>query len=217
MIKAVREPPDWIEAALPELAERFTTIRRFLEACRKLNDAAWILPPARLYLATRPPSYFDIARRLLYRVETAEGFAAEVFEQLLAVVNAIRGTHYQDPIGSAKDRHTVTLPWTVTDDLGRTSLADERDPTLVLGNLVVADEHWERASRRTLAHPHGRPVHSLPRLLGLVRILTRATFAAKPRRGSGRTGAPTLLVLPELSVPRRWFRSVAQHIVRHGG
>ena len=50
-----------------------------------------------------------------------------------------------------------------------------------------------------------------------MRVIARATYVAKPRRGVGQAGSPTLLVLPELSVPRRWFRAVASHIVRHGG
>lgn len=207
----------WMEDALPELRERFASIRLFLDECARLRDASWLMPAARLFLATRPPSYFDVARRLLYAVESKGGFSEDVFVRLLSIVNALRGTQYYDPVGQVLDPHTVAVHWTVSDKWGRTVVAADQDPHLVLGNLVVPDEHWLRAAERTTLAPRGRPVHTVDRLLGLMRVITRASQVAKPRRGTGRGGPPTLLVLPELAVPRRWFRAVATHIVRHGG
>lgn len=207
----------WMEDELPELADRFASIRIFLNECSRLKDSSWLMPPARLFLATRPPSYFDVARRLLYEHESADGFSSTVFDQLLLVVNALRGTRYQDAVGKVLDRHTVAIPWTTSDKWGRTVLASEQDPTLVLGNLVVPNDHWQRAATRTTRDPLGRPVHSVQRLLGLMRVIAQATYIAKPRRSFAWEGSPTLLVLPELSVPRHWFRAVASHIVQHGG
>lgn len=207
----------WMEEDLPELVERFASIRVFLDECARLKDESWLMPAARLFLATRPPSYFDVARRLLYAAESEGGFSEDVFDRLLAVVNALRGTRYFDPVGQVLDPHTVAVPWTASDQRGRSVLSADQDPHLVLGNLVVPNEHWKRAAERTTRFPRGRPVQTVKRLLGLMRVIARATHVAKPRRGAGRAGPPTLLVLPELAVPRRWFRAVATHIVRHGG
>jgi hypothetical protein len=214
-LQVAAQPADWMEADLPGLAERFTTIRAFLEACARLQDEPWVMAPARLYLSTRPPSYFDIARRLLYRVEAEEGFPPDIFDRLLGVVNAIRGTRYSDPVGKVQDPHTVQLPWIPPDD--DADSAGDDDPTLVLGNLVVQNRHFERAAQRTPGHPTGRPVHSLERLLGLVRVIEQTRGVANRGRVERRSVSPTLLVLPELSIPRRWFRAVSTHIVRHGG
>ncbi len=207
----------WMEDALPELVDRFASIRFFLEACGRLGDGSWLMPPARLFLATRPPSYFDVARRLMYVAGLQGGFSGDVFDRLLDVVNALRGTRYRDPVGQVLDPHTVAVPWTASDRWGRRVVASDQDPTLVLGNLVVPNEHLHRAAERTVGFPRGRPIHTVQRLLGLMRIIARATYVAMPRRSAGKGGPPTLLVLPELSIPRRWFRSVASHIVRYGG
>jgi hypothetical protein len=65
-----------------------STIDEFVRRCEALGDRPWVMPAARLFLCTRPPSYFDVARRWLYRVEK-EGFAPDVFIRLLEVVNAV--------------------------------------------------------------------------------------------------------------------------------
>ncbi len=165
------------------------------------------MPAARLFLATRPPSYFDIARRLLYRA-SFEGFDSEVFVRLLRVVNAIRGTRYQDPIGTVLDPQTIELPWLSEDKDGGLDVASDQDPVLVLGNLVVPHDSFTAAVR-------GQPVHDLPRLRGLNTVVERAMSVSRARPSAGKQGPPTLLVLPELSVPRRWFRFVAHYVVRH--
>jgi hypothetical protein len=200
---------DWMETELAghaELLARFVDIREFVQRCAELEDSAWQLAPARLFLCTRPPSYFDIARRMLYR-SPHRGFRANVFARLLAVVNAIRGTRYKDPVGRVRDAHTVHLPWSLEDETDAPPLAS-RDPRVVLGNLSVDESHWQAAMERA-------PVHSRARLAGLNRVLARTVYASRRRDGSG-LAAPTLLVLPELTLPRKWFRAVANHIVRVG-
>ncbi len=208
------EDGEWMKdelAEAPELSERMERIRAFVDQCRELGDRAWLMSPARLFLCTRPPSYFDIARRLLYRTE-ANGFPPDVFIKLLDVVNAIRGTSYQDPIGEVRDRHTVSIPWTDPREP-----MTSRDPTLVLANLTVPDSYWgAAASRNAGASPEGNPVLTVGRLAALNRVLGRAAFVAQRRDQRGFV-APTLLVVPELTLPRRWLRRVANHIVRHGG
>ena len=187
----------WIESSLPELADRFSTIRKFLDQCEELNDESWSMSPARLFLVTRPPSYFDVARRMMYRAEN--GLKLNLFQELVEIVNALRGTQYWDPIGTVRDSQTVQIPWAFPE--GKTER--RHAPTLILGNLVVAHDWWEKAAR-------GQPVHSLDRLTGLTEIVALAELHAKEHGGA-------LLVLPELSVPRSWFRLLAQQIVRRGG
>lgn len=188
--------------ASAELSARLDTIDRFIERCEVLDDVPWRMPAARLFLCTRPPSYFDIARRWLYRVEK-NGFAPDVFGQLLEVVNAVRGTRYMDPVGYVVDRSTVSL--VSPSDSG--SPADCQvlpEPRLILGNLSVSEMAWKAAATRG-----GHPMLGWRRLQRLATVLDKATHVA-----SGHGSA--LLVLPELSLPRSWLRTVANYVVRLG-
>lgn len=204
----------WMEGSLApsdEILARLATIRTFVERCQQLGDRPWLMPPARLFLCTRPPSYFDIARRWLYRTES-EGFGSDVFEELLRVVNAVRGTDYQDPVGSVEGPHTVCIsgvrPTAFPRDPEATPSA--LDPRVILGNLVVDEQDWTGAATRVPGSAVGAPRLHIERLLGLNDVLLRAARAS-------RAGLPTVLVLPELSLPRLWFRTVSNYVVRFGG
>lgn len=200
---------DWLRAEVKsdsELSARLTTIDEFVERCQELGDRSWLMPAARLFLCPRPPSYFDIARRWLYSVEK-DGFAPDVFERLLAIVNAVRGTNYQDAVGQVIDPSTVSI-----DSLRAKEPApilSQLDPRIILGNLSVSDDAWEAAAIRRAHEPFNAPVLSPTRLQGVASILDKATCVAR-----GRVSA--VLVLPELSLPRRWFRTVSNHVVRLG-
>jgi hypothetical protein len=201
---------EWFRAELDsdgELSARLSEIDEFVKRCEALGDHPWLLPPARLFLCTRPPSYFDIARRWLYRVEK-HGFDADVFDRLLAIVNAVRGTEYRDPVGTVLDPSTVSIEsfWSGESPDGASSSID---PRIILGNLVVDNGAWTAAARRVPNSMFGAPRLTVERLSGIARILEKATRVSR-----GRTRA--VLVLPELSVPRRWFRPVANHVVRSG-
>jgi hypothetical protein len=199
---------DWLRSDVKtdsELSERLTTIDEFVQRCAELGDRPWLMPAARLFLCTRPPSYFDIARRWLYRVEET-GFEDDVFVRLLAIVNAVRGTKYRDPVGQVIDRSTVSIDsfWAEEPQGEALSLVD---PRIILGNLVVDDAAWKGAATRVHGTPFGQPVLTKKRLEGLTDVLEKATRVARGK-------AAAVLVLPELSVPRRWFRTVANHLVR---
>lgn len=201
---------EWLRAdvkADSELSARLATIDEFVQRCEELGDRPWFMPAARLFLCTRPPSYFDIARRWLYRVEK-EGFAPDVFERLLAIVNAVRGTEYSDAVGQVVDRSTVSIEsfWAAEPPPGSTS---PRNPRIILGNLSVNNKAWEAAASRIGHAPYNAPVLTLDRLQGVASILDRATRVARGH-------ASAVLVLPELSLPRRWFRAVSNHVVRLG-
>jgi hypothetical protein len=203
------DPPvvdrEWLRSdvkADAELSARLAAIDTFVQRCEELDDRPWLMPAARLFLCTRPPSYFDIARRWLYRVEES-GFDDDVFDSLLSVVNAVRGTAYNDAVGRVIDRSTVSIepPWE-----NELLWKEPPDPRIILGNLVVEDAAWKGAATRVEGTPFGQPLLTKERLEGLNEILGKAARVA--RRAS-------VLVLPELSVPRRWFRTVANHVVKN--
>lgn len=202
---------DWLRANLDEdveLSARLATIDDFVLCCKELGDRPWLMPAARLFLCTHPPSYFDIARRWLYRVEKV-GFASDVFESLLKIVNAVRGTGYRDTVGTVIDHSTVSIAsfWAAEPSLDSVS---SPTPRVILGNLSVDDKAWEAAAIRTEHAPYNAPILTLDRLRRIANILDRATRVAHGR-------IPAVLVLPELSLPRQWFRSVSNHVVRFGG
>ena len=187
-----------------ELRQRFSLVRRFVEICRRHGDRPWIMSPPRLFLCTRPPSYFDVARRVLYHTET--GLHPEIFTELLEMVNAIRGTQYADPVGEVIDKHTVYIP-------GRAETGDDEfaNPQLILGNLVLSEEFFTRAATRKCGSNTGDPVLTVERLRDLTEILSKSNELAQCHQPS-----PSLLVLPELSLPRAWFREVATHVSKYG-
>ena len=187
-----------------DLGRRLRQITRFTQMCEDAGDQSWNMSAASLFLCTRPPSYFDVARRFLYRLEThvPEG----IFEELLELVNAIRGTRYRDPVGERTDAHTVSIPSTLFRREGA-----QGDPQLMLGNLGVSEECYEGAATRRNGSIYGRPLLTLNRLADLNEVLSIA--AGRARRY---TVGDSLLVLPELSLPRMWFRAVATHVTRFG-
>jgi hypothetical protein len=201
---------DWLLADVKkdqELATRLARIDAFVQRCEELGDRPWLMSAARLFLCVRPPSYFDIARRWLYRVEK-EGFTSDVFKRLLAIVNAVRGTEYRDPVGWVLNPSTVSIEsfWAAEPSVeGALPL----DPRIILGNLAVTDDAWAAAATRVAHAPYNAPMLTLDRFRGVARVIEKATRVAR-----GRVSA--VLVLPELSLPRRWFRTVSNHVVRLG-
>ncbi|MET4617984.1 hypothetical protein ABIA71_003587 [Stenotrophomonas sp. 2619] len=191
----------------PELALRLSSIDEFIERCRRLGDPAWNMPAARLFLCTRPPSYFDVAHRWLYQVED-NGFDSSIFEKLIDVVNAVRGTSYGDPVGRVLDTNTIAIEGKQAAKPIDDSYHNN-DPRIILGNLVVKNEWWEGAATRVSGSSAGRPSLTWPRLRGLADVLEKAERAS-------RKNSSEMLVLPELSIPRQWFRTVSNHVVKLG-
>lgn len=200
----------WLRSGLvrnKELSSRFAAIDKFVQRCVDLDDRAWVMPAARLFLCTRPPSYFDISRRWLYLVEE-NGFDDSVFDVLIEIVNAIRGTEYKQAVGNVIDRSTVSIDRFSTEmDASFNSLPLE--PRIILGNLVVDDAAWKAAATRIHASPFGAPLLTKKRLQGLADVLEKAAHVSRGKISE-------MLVLPELSMPRKWFRTVANHVVKAG-
>jgi hypothetical protein len=200
--------PTWMRRLLASdtaLVDRLNSISEFVTRCNELGDKPWAIAPARLFLATRPPSYADVARRWLHNVE-GTGFRKDSFSSLLDTVNALRGTHYEDPIGRYRDPRTVSF-------LGYQGDPENPRPRLILGNLVLPDKYWAGASKRVAGSTQGRPVLSWPRLRDLARLLGRASRVAARHGPDGRPPA-ALLVLPELAIPRAWLRTLITYVTR---
>lgn len=185
-----------------ELTGRLNKIAVFVEKAKKMADPIWDLEPARLFLSTRPPSYFDISRRWLYQIEQA-GVHEGLFEELLVLVNAIRGTNYQDPVGIvlSEANSELSVPVVSHDQKSR----DKQDPRLILGNLTVSENAFQASLSKA-------PIVNLARLQGLATVLAKAASVAR----EAESVRDSLLVLPELSLPRAWFRTVANYVVKQG-
>lgn len=186
------------------LESSLKSIDRFVDRCLDLGDKPWLVPAANLYLSTRPPSYFDVARRWLYRVEET-GFEESIFRQLLDIVNAVRGTEYSDPVGWVINESSIAIESYSKDSAGLSSFA--KDPRIILGNLVVDGSSWEAAATRVPGSRDGKPTLTVERLRGLAEVLGKAEYAARGNPSS-------MLVLPELCLPRQWFRVVANYVAR---
>ncbi len=189
-----------------DLSARIGAISDFVGRVRELGDQAWWVDPVRLFLSTRPPSYFDISLRCLYEVESL-GFNQNIFEELLELVNAVRGTDYRHAVGHviSETPPCVQVPTREWDRELRESY--QNDPCIILGNLVV-DHSWFDAALKK------NPIESIDRLRGLATVLRKAASVAGSK--SFETNQNCLLILPELALPRRWFREVANYVSKHG-
>ena len=141
---------------------------------------------------------------MLVRMEDA--LSGDAFDRVLRCVNAIRGTEYIDPVGSVLDGQTVQIP---SDTMG--NRRGRGDPQLLLGNLVVPEECFEGATTPRAGSTTGCPVMSIARLEAVNKVLAEARARARAYRSGD-----SVLVLPELGVPRAWFREVASYVTRYG-
>lgn len=186
----------------PSLRGRLRLIADFAAAVEAAGDEAWALPPIALLLSTRPPSYFDVAQRLARR-KGERGYSGKTFELIRATVNALSGSSYSRAIATA-ELDTISISGVAGEHAAETRL--------ILGNLVL-DETWWCGAATPGKGPFGRPVLSHARFMGLANVVDAARHAARRRRGGGEI-PPAILVLPELSVPRQWFRELGRYISR---
>lgn len=178
-----------------EYAKRAGGLQGFLDVSTTLSDPSFApMTPVEVLLLFRPPTYLDILFRWI-RAQRPLG-------ELVDVVNAVRGTRYE------------TIPMTYQDD-GQGGTVVVEPPTessfdpagevlntrLVLANLRTEDGWWMASLTK--------PALTDERQKRLARVINLALDAAK--QGKHR---PTLLVLPELSLPRRWWRQVCAHLAR---
>lgn len=192
---------DLSTSKVPGLARRLTVISSFVDRVKRLRDPVWDVSASSLFLSPRPPKYFDIARRVLHSADS-EGIANDVFDDLLEIVNAVRGTQYRDAVARRLDASTVDIS-------GSEQWTDATHTRIIIGNLAIDEKWWKAAAQ-------GREVlegtRTAARLRSLAEVLRKAQKAA--RQHQRRTGQRALLSLPELSLPRAWLRDVGNTLTR---
>ena len=172
-------------------ADRLSRIDSFQDACAQLHDRAYQgLMAASVLLMTRPPSAFDVAWRW------AE--AGRPIGTLIPTLNAIRGTRYDENVIRLSDDYTMDIA-----PIGFWEEQRRQELLVVLGNLQAGKEGpWPAAM--------GHTDLSRARLTSLGRIVNLAI----ERRV--RSGKSTVLVLPELALPRRWLRPLSERLIAEG-
>lgn len=112
------------------------------------------------------------------------------------VVRAFRGIWTRiepeapDDLAPTQDDEPIRI---VRVGIGRQDIS----PNVCVASLLTSDTAWSAAA-------HGKPLINLPRYVQFVR-LTNAVLSTSPR--------PDYLLLPELSVPHRWVRSLANRLL----
>lgn len=219
----------WVASSLKALQERFQRIRVFLNECARLDDPTWLMPPARLFLATRPPSYLDISSRLLHRATQSGIIAQDVFTIIMEVVNAIRGNFYREPAALYPEGLFFEFPKPAAQP--STNYLHSH-PLLILGNVFKPDPKEAPDQDQVLERTRG--TQTMQRLVSLIRVLEeairRALISHRARMPDSRRRAylrdpqdrwvydplSVLLLLPAQSVPQRWLRVLARGLTGHG-
>lgn len=175
-----------------EYQRRVAGIDSFLEVCIQLQDAAFAgMRGLDILLMPRPPSYGDVMMRWLR--------GRRPVDHMLDVLNAVRGTRYESlPMRRHGDELIIQPPSPSPTAEGPGEVGQTR---IVLGNLCSELSWW--SSSLTSVDTSGE------RQDRVTRVFNAAMDCA--RRAKGR---PTMLVLPELSIPRRWAREIWEHLAR---
>jgi predicted amidohydrolase len=177
----------------PEFVSRSAQVQAFVAACDELQDPTFgALSAVEVLLLFRPPTYADIMFRWLR--------AQRPLTEVVPVVNAVRGTRY-GALPMELDEDSMTL---FVDPPTENPFDPPKEPAnthIILANLRTEDSWW----RGSLAEP----THSAEREKRLTRVVNQALEAAKDTKGT-----PSLLVLPELALPRRWLRQLCAHLAR---
>jgi predicted amidohydrolase len=182
------------------LRERLGSATKFLTRCAELGETAWEnVGSVSLLLSAYPPSYADVARRFLARMETRKTLS-NVGREIDLCVNALRGTRYhrvnEQAIRISNASSVVSL-----------GLGDQQPSAnvrLILSSLPVDDTAFEAAAR-------GTPQLTFERLRRLDHGLREARIAVREAK---KRGVRSLLVMPELSLPRLWFLAMMEFASR---
>jgi hypothetical protein len=173
-----------------EWLRRAEGVRLFLAACRSVGDPTYSSTnAASLVLMFRPPTYVDVMMRWLR--------AEQPVALITSIVNAVRGTTYSvATMTMGQDVLVAGAP-----DPSTNTPTSRMHPRFILGNLCTENAWWTQSLTA--------PNCSEERQERLVRIVNQAVQAAQRAKREGR---PAMLVLPELSLPRRWVREVLRHL-----
>jgi hypothetical protein len=180
-----------------QLSLRLRRIRRFIETSRHLGEGIWEgMTEVELLLSVTPPWYEDVSRRMLARLGKTK--AERVGRRIVDCVNALRGTRYGDTSVINVMRQGMNHV------ISTTSEAAPKRVRVILCNLPVSDEEFRGAAK-------GKPRLTERRLRALAGVLRDGMVAATDAKAKG---WPALLLLPELAMPIRWTRTVAQFAIR---
>lgn len=184
-----------------ELKGILNTIGEFLLQSERLQETIWQdVLPVQLLLASKPPTYMDVARRQLARAEENPP-SASIARRIDVIVDALRGTRYSSRRNSNFSvSHTSN---TVLFEIGEVPCTG--DVRLILANLNLRETAFEAAAT---GHPelHRRRSRELANLLREIRKVARTR--------KRRERLPAIAVFPELSIPRRWVRSISNYAAR---
>lgn len=197
MLDWAREPyaSAWLHAAVDAPTVALPSRRSIREvlplgAINTFREAAGLTRPhwPALAFPTRPISVNEITSRAPQLLQNRQQFSQ--------VIQALRGI-WMPPINDL-----IVLP--ATDDLPPhifvPGIARER-PTIAITSLEVQDEESEQAAL-------GNPVLTLERYTKINDLLD-AVVKARPIR-------PNYILLPELSIPRRWLMRIVGKLVGRG-
>jgi hypothetical protein len=181
--------------------QRLDVIMRFLRTHAAGTDDPWRrLHPMSVLLSARPPRYSDVARRVLAGAEATRVELNDTGTLLAKMVDAVRGTRYArrpSAVSLRRDARGVTL-----------MLSADQPETLrvMVANLPVEPADFEAAAR-------GTPRLTRRRMRALDDALREARYATNEAR---RDGIPTILIFPELAIPRRLERLLVRHAADEG-
>ena len=192
-------------AQSPALIARLKRIKEFVKGYLD-DDDPWRMSPDRLFLCTRPLSYFDIA----HRVQTKSArVSTTMFANTVDFVNALRGTGYGRPVAACTELSGGTML--------RTPLMWHEDPQsrvervrVVVSNFCLDDAAWDNMLCPAI-NANGRP--ELPSHERF-RETTKMLRLVDTEVAEG--GSPTIAVLPELAIPNAWRRPIARHVIDRG-
>jgi predicted amidohydrolase len=179
------------------LQARLDAIDYFLRRSRDLGETIWAdVSPVSMFLYVKPPKYMDVARRLLAKSEL-EDPAKDIGVLIDWCVDALRGTRYSRrpfPTVAAKiSEGTVTVEL-----VGQLCTQDVR---IIVANSVSDATAFADAAR-------GTPKLDARRLRRLSSILREILNVARQAKKKGKQ---SLALFPELSIPRKWIRAIANY------
>lgn len=188
----IRENQSWekLAAAIasdPLTKQRFIGIQEFLNICKRTKDGVFqSMTPLSVFLMTRPPTTLDISYRL--------ALARQSMSRLTELVNSVRGTRYPEGIVRQTEKSTIDISSVIRIGSGHQEI------DVVLGNLLSKKDWFDAAAK-------GAPMTTRDRVNDLGQIVNSAIDHRR------RTKKKTLLLLPELSIPRRWIRRLASRLL----
>ena len=186
-----------------DLLNRMRSIAEFVVHYVDKQDP-WHRPAERLFLCTRPPSYFDIAKKVT-AIDSPR--SASTFEKVRVFVNSVRGTHYRGPGPKIeKDAQLVRIvvpQGEPVDTNGKPSVVQA-----IVSNFCLDNTEWDAMVCRGADSPGREELPTYSRFQNTARMFGLIEDEARE------SDAPSLVLFPELAIPRMWIREIAWYCIR---